>query len=144
MIAFIVAYMIIGVFYPLKGRKEKYRKTILSVFSLMVIIAGLLMAWGYISAYSVYVVVINKRVENDIVPLRIVIGSEIRKSVNRQGRTDQELLMDNLLMPDKVWTPNSLRSARLQLFLRFIIAFFLLTLGSALFAPLTYRETAGI
>jgi hypothetical protein len=144
MFALFVSYAIAVFIFPLKGGKERIKKMSVTIGSLIAILLGLVMAWGYISAYNKYVIIIDKRVQNEVVQLRVLIGNELRKDVIRDGKTDRDLLLDNMLMPEKVWTASSLRSVRWQLFLQFSMAFFLLTFGSALFAPMTYLKRAAV
>ena len=109
-----------------------------TAFALACLAFGLTSLIWYFSAYSTRVVAEPQMVGAEQHQLRFVVGSEMRADVDRAQHADNlELLRDNQYIPERVWTPESLRNSRFLLLLTFVTAFFLLTLGMGLLATRT-------
>lgn len=87
------------------------------------------------SSYSTFVWEQPRTIQGRQQILRRVIGSEKQPGLEDAAGSDTELLKNHNYDSDQVWTPQSVRSARLQVFGSFLLMFFLLTLGLATLSP---------
>ncbi len=140
-VAILLAY-IIGRYIGEKSRSRSQQKvfkrnSIIIVLASIFLILSLCLSITYLYVYSSYVVVVTKLTKDGEQALHFIVGAKIRDNINPKGKTKKELLLDNLLEPEKVWTFNSIRTNRLLLLFSFVLMFFFLTLGFALLVSLS-------
>jgi len=111
--------------------------------SVFLLCLGLIGIMAYLWEYSRYVVTDSLELDGEPLLLRIVVGTELKDGVSRNGATDLDLLRDNLYEPYAVWTPESVRNARIVLVGAFVLSFFSLTFGAAMLAPLACDQGGG-
>lgn len=99
------------------------------------LLLGALGVGGYLWAFGRFVVqdAIDRGGRTEII--RTVIGTELRPGLgDLAGATNLDLLRDSLYEPERVWTPESVNTARQLLAVSFVLSFVLLTAGAALLA----------
>ena len=99
---------------------------------------GLLAGIFYIYSYGCYVISIEQLKGNEEVIMRVMVGNEIKKDIRPEGRSEKELLMDYQLDSERIFTPNSLRNARVILLVSFALTFFLLNLGMSIVVSVSH------
>lgn len=112
-----------------------------AIIGAIFLILGLLGAISYLWAYSTFVVTDLIETPSHIKVIRIVVGSDVRRGIQANGKTNLELLQEHLYDPESVWTRDSLRWARTVLLTTFCSTFFLLTFGTAVLASLNVRAS---
>jgi hypothetical protein len=98
------------------------------------LMVGLIMGIAYLWTYSSVVVADTIQIQSKNVVVRKVVGDEIRDGVITDGKTKLDLLRDHLYEEDRVWTPESLKAARMTLLTTFLTTFVCITFGTAILA----------
>ncbi len=143
-VGYIVAFVAVNEYLP--NPNERVRKNAGSrrypiAVGVGCIAVSVLCSFFYYSSYSTFVKEKPRTVQGQQQTIRRVIGSERKPGLaDREEPDDKVLLANHNYDPDEAWTSTSLRSARLQVFLSFLIMFFLLTLGLGTLAQVSSIE----
>jgi hypothetical protein len=123
------------------AHQPKSRNKVQTAVATTCLLLGLASLIGYFFAYSTRVVVETQIVGKDQHQLRFVVGTVKRADVDNTTTDDLELLRDNQYSPERVWTPESVRSSRVLLLVTFVAAFSMLTFGMGLLATRSEPST---
>ena len=109
------------------------RPNVLKFFGTVSLAIGLILGVYYFSAFGRYVVSIEvPSQDGTTVQTPIVVGSEPRPGITMSNNTTRDLLLDNQLIAERIWTEESIRSAKETLLALFVSCFFFLTLGATI------------